>query len=139
MWTKEEKEVTELLFCKQIISILIVSSIEFLISKKKPRFDVLIENHNCNEIKNTFLSYLPMITKNLDFIILSFAFGTMQRNSIYSYISLNIYRIHQRNRQQRDNWYAFSISVKLKLFMWFWDQIEISFPFQQNNKSTYNK
>ena len=33
MWTKEEKEVTELLFCKQMIRILIASIIEIMISK----------------------------------------------------------------------------------------------------------
>ena len=44
MWTKEEKEVTELLSCKQIISILIASTIKFVTSNKKPRFDALIKS-----------------------------------------------------------------------------------------------
>ena len=44
MCTKEEKEVTELLFCKQMIRILIASNIEFVTSKMKPRFDVLIKS-----------------------------------------------------------------------------------------------
>ena len=44
MWTKEEKEVTELLFCKQIFRILIASNIEIMISKMKTRFDVLIKS-----------------------------------------------------------------------------------------------
>ena len=44
MWTKEEKEVTEVLFCKQMIRILIASIIEIMISKTKPIFDVLIKS-----------------------------------------------------------------------------------------------
>ena len=44
MFTKEEKEVTELLLCKQMIRILIASIIEFVTSNKKPRFDVLIKS-----------------------------------------------------------------------------------------------
>ena len=43
MWTKEEKEIT-VLFFKQIIRILIASNIEFVTSKMKPRFDVLIKS-----------------------------------------------------------------------------------------------
>ena len=39
MFTKEEKEVTEVLFCKQIFRILIVPIIEIVTSNKKPRFD----------------------------------------------------------------------------------------------------
>ena len=72
-------------------------------------------NHNCIEINNTFLSCTS--TKDLDFFIifLSFAFGTRQRNSIYRII----YWIHQRNSQQQDNWYTFSINVKLKFVTWF--------------------
>ena len=50
MWTKEEKEVTELVFCKQIIRILITSIIEIVISNKKPRFDVLIKSQfHCDQ------------------------------------------------------------------------------------------
>ena len=44
MWTKEEKEVTEVLFCKQMIRILIASIIEFVALKSKPRFDALIKS-----------------------------------------------------------------------------------------------
>ena len=44
MWTKEEKEVTEVLFSKQIFRILMTSIIEFVTSKMKPRFDVLIKS-----------------------------------------------------------------------------------------------
>ena len=44
MCTKEKKEVTEVLFCKKIIRILIASIIEIVISNKKPRFDVLIKS-----------------------------------------------------------------------------------------------
>ena len=44
MWTKEEKEVTEVLFCKQMIRILIASIIEIMISKIKSRFGVLIKS-----------------------------------------------------------------------------------------------
>ena len=44
MCTKEEKEVTELLFCKQMIKILIASIIKFAASKMKPRFDALIKS-----------------------------------------------------------------------------------------------
>ena len=44
MCTEEEKEVTELLFCKQMIRILIASNIEFVISNKKLIFDVLIKS-----------------------------------------------------------------------------------------------
>ena len=44
MWTKEDKDVTELLLCKQIIRILIASSIEFVTSNKKHRFGVLIKS-----------------------------------------------------------------------------------------------
>ena len=44
MCTKEEKEVTELLLCKQMIRILIASIIEFVTSNKKPRFDALIKS-----------------------------------------------------------------------------------------------
>ena len=44
MCTEEEKEVTELLFCKQTIRILIASKIDFVLSNKKPRFDVLIKS-----------------------------------------------------------------------------------------------
>ena len=43
MCTREEKEVTKLLFCKQTIRILIASIIKIVISNKKPRFDVLIK------------------------------------------------------------------------------------------------
>ena len=44
MWTKEEKEVTELLFCKQISRILITFDIESVTSKIKPIFDALIKS-----------------------------------------------------------------------------------------------
>ena len=44
MCTEEEKEVTEVLFCKQIFRILIASIIEFVTSNKKPRFDLLIKS-----------------------------------------------------------------------------------------------
>ena len=44
MWTKEEKEVTELLFCKQIFRFLITSIIEFVTLNKKLIFDVLIKS-----------------------------------------------------------------------------------------------
>ena len=44
MCTEEEKEVTELIFCKQIIRILIASNTEFVTSNKKPRFDALIKS-----------------------------------------------------------------------------------------------
>ena len=43
MFSNEDKEVTKLLFCKQMISILIASNIEFVTSKMKPIFDVLIK------------------------------------------------------------------------------------------------
>ena len=46
MWIKEEKEVTEVLFCKQIFRILIASIIEIIISKIKPIFDVLIKSQS---------------------------------------------------------------------------------------------
>ena len=73
MCIEEEKEVTELLFCKQIIRILIASIIEFVTSNMKPKFDVLIKSQLHQDQKH--LSNL--FTK--DFIILSFAFGTQQR------------------------------------------------------------
>ena len=44
MRNQEEKEVTELLFCKQMIRILIASNIEFVRSKTKPRIEVLIKS-----------------------------------------------------------------------------------------------
>ena len=44
MWSKEEKEVTKVLFCKQIIRILIASNIEIMMSKIKPIFDMLIKS-----------------------------------------------------------------------------------------------
>ena len=44
MCSEEEKEVTEVLFCKQIFRILIASIIEIMISKIKPIFDVLIKS-----------------------------------------------------------------------------------------------
>ena len=44
MCTNNEKEVTELLFCRQIIRILIASIIEIMISKIKSRFGVLIKS-----------------------------------------------------------------------------------------------
>ena len=119
MCTEGEKEATELLFCKQIIWILIASTVEFVTSKIKPNFDVLIKSQLLSDQKHL------LNVSTIDFFFLSLAFGTRQRNSIYRIL----YRIHQRNRQQHDNWYAFSVRVKLKLSMWFWDQIEIPFPF----------
>ena len=44
MCTNDEKEVSELLFCRQIINILIASTIKFVTSNKKPRFDLLIKS-----------------------------------------------------------------------------------------------
>ena len=44
MCTNDEKEVSELLFCRQIIRILIASIIEIMISKIKSRFGVLIKS-----------------------------------------------------------------------------------------------
>ena len=119
------------LLCKQIIMILIASNIEFVISNMKPRFDVLIKSQLPWDQK-----HLPTLL-TIDFFFLSFVFGTRQRNSIYRIV----YRIHQRNRQQHDNWYALSINVKLNLATWFdllrlnWDSIS----FYQNSKRNYNK
>ena len=44
MCTKEEKEVTDVLFSKQIFRISIASIIEFVTSKMKPRFDLVIKS-----------------------------------------------------------------------------------------------
>ena len=62
MWSKEEKEVTEVLFCKQMIRILIASIIEIMISKTKPIFDVLIKSLRFEINKNTVRMYLPSIS-----------------------------------------------------------------------------
>ena len=93
MCTKEEKEVTEVLFCKQIIRILIASNTEFVTSTKKPNFDVLIKSQLLSDQKHL------LNVSTINFFFLSFAFGTRQRNSIYRIL----YRIHQRNCQQHDN------------------------------------
>ena len=70
MCSEEEKEVTELLFCKQIIRILIASNIEFVTSNKKPRFDALIKSQLPWDQK-----HLPTLS-TIEFITVSFAFGT---------------------------------------------------------------
>ena len=111
MFTKYEKEVAEVLFCKQIIRLLIASIIKFVTSVKKHRFDLLIKSQlHWNQ------KHLPILYnhKKSRFHHSVFpCFGKRQRNSIYSYVSPNIYRIHQRKRQQHDNWYAFLISFAM--------------------------
>ena len=125
MFSNEDKEVTKLLFCKQMIRILIASNIEFVTSKMKPIFDVLIklqlpwdQKHLPILIHQTFHhSVFPCLVQRREIQL---------TNKFPQYSSQNL---KQTNRKQHDNWYVFSISVKLKLSMWFWDQIEIPFPF----------
>ena len=85
MCTKEEKEVTELLFCKQIIRILIASIIEFVTSNKKPRFDVLIKSQLLSDQKHLlnvstidFFFYIICLQNNIHSLLFLFSAYLLQ-------------------------------------------------------------
>ena len=116
MCTKEEKEVTELLLCKQKLEFWLY----LLLNLWHQRWSLDLMcwlNHNCSEIKNTFLTYSPQISS----LCLS-VFGTEHRifNLQISFPN-SLHRIHQK--------YSNKLSMKA-LAVWIYALVDSIFKIQ---------